>query len=401
MASFNEAAGNLLLFFLVFGMSATVDIHMLVTQLRNAKAICMGVFLQFVVLPLCGFLVVKFFELERSAGISLLVVTSSPGGSYSNWWCSIFNADLALSVTMTAISTLLSVVLMPINLLIYCKYSYEADVVQSLDFNALFVALTVVISAIGLGLFASAKIHSYRFNVLSNKLGNYAGIALVAYSALMSNSGGENSTQLWEHGWEFYVGVMLPCVAGLFVANALTSFLSLNKPERVTLSVECCYQNVGIATSVALTMFQGDELATAMAVPLYYGLVEAVILGLYCTVAWKANWTKAPKNVSFWTMVTTSYEVLLIEHEDLAAIEVSLPKNGLDVKEKNSRTGDTIYVKYSMDEDDECEENYTSAYLCGVSIPSHPKVASGYQLPHDPDYEEGFPIVNRADGVEL
>ena len=85
MTSFNEIAGNTLLFFLVFGMSATVDIHMLVAQLRNAKAIFMGVFLQFIILPLCGFLVVKFFELEQSVGITLLVVTSSPGGSYSNW----------------------------------------------------------------------------------------------------------------------------------------------------------------------------------------------------------------------------------------------------------------------------------------------------------------------------
>ena len=37
-----------------------------------------------------------------------------------------FNADLALSVTMTAISTLMSVVLMPINLLLYTKYAFEA-----------------------------------------------------------------------------------------------------------------------------------------------------------------------------------------------------------------------------------------------------------------------------------
>ena len=120
-----------------------------------------------------------------------------------------FNADLALSVTMTAISTLLSVVLMPLNLLLYCQYAYEADVVQSLDFNSLFIALTIVISAIGLGLGASAKVHSFRFNILANKIGNYAGVALVAYSALMSNTGGE--TQVWEHSWQFYVGVMLPC----------------------------------------------------------------------------------------------------------------------------------------------------------------------------------------------
>lgn len=383
MTSFNEIAGNALLFFLVFGMSATVDIHMLVAQLKNAKAIFMGVFLQFCILPLCGFLVVKFFDLERSVGISLLVVTSSPGGSYSNWWCSIFNADLALSVTMTAISTLMSVVLMPMNLLIYCKYAYEADVVQSLDFNSLFIALTVVISAIGLGLGASAKVHSYRFNILANKVGNYAGVSLVAYSALMSNTGGE--TQIWEHSWQFYVGVMLPCCAGLLVSNILTSFLSLNKPERVTLSVECCYQNVGIATSVALTMFKGDELSQAMAVPLYYGLLEAFILGIYCILAWKAGWTKAPKNCSFWTMIGTNYEVLLLEHTDLKAVEVTLPKHQRDINEKVNRAGDTLYVKYNVDEDE--EEDFQIVNCMCIALPSHPKEASGYHLPDVPDAE--------------
>lgn len=81
-----------------------------------------------------------------------------------------FNADLALSVTMTAISTLMSVILMPANLLLYCNASYDADVVQSIDFNSLFIALTVVISAIGFGLFASAKVHSYRFNIFANRV---------------------------------------------------------------------------------------------------------------------------------------------------------------------------------------------------------------------------------------
>ena len=146
-------------------------------------------------------------------------------------WCSLFNADLALSVTMTAISTLLSVIVMPLNILFYCKFAYDADIVQSLDFRSLFVALGVVISAISLGLLASAKIHSYRFNILANRLGNYAGLSLVAFSALVSNTGGE--TKIWEHSWKFYVGVMLPCVAGLILANIMTTACNINKPERV------------------------------------------------------------------------------------------------------------------------------------------------------------------------
>jgi predicted Na+-dependent transporter len=85
MFSFIELSGNVLLFFLVFGMSATVDVHCMMAQIKNIKAISMGVFLQFVILPLCGFLVVRFIPMDRAIGMSILVVTSSPGGSYSNW----------------------------------------------------------------------------------------------------------------------------------------------------------------------------------------------------------------------------------------------------------------------------------------------------------------------------
>ena len=75
-------------------------------------------------------------------------------------------------------------------------------------------------------------------------------------------------------------------------------------------SVECCYQNVGIATSLAMTMFAGDELKEAMGVPFFYGTCEALFVGLYCIVVWKMGWTKAPADVPLWKVIVTSYEVL-------------------------------------------------------------------------------------------
>lgn len=109
-----DIMGSALLFSLVFGMSATVDTRSMARQIQNRDAILTGVVLQFLVLPALGFIVVRSLGLSHASGVTLLVVTSSPGGSYSNWWCSLFNADLALSVTMTAISTLLSVVMLPL-----------------------------------------------------------------------------------------------------------------------------------------------------------------------------------------------------------------------------------------------------------------------------------------------
>jgi hypothetical protein len=64
------------------------------------------------------------------------------------------------------------------------------------------------------------------------QLGNVAGIALVIFSATMTNTGGED-TKIWERDWQFYVGVATPCLLGLIVSNLLTSSLKLKKPERV------------------------------------------------------------------------------------------------------------------------------------------------------------------------
>jgi hypothetical protein len=76
-----------------------------------------------------------------------------------------------------------------------------------------------------------------------------------------------------------------------------------------TVSIECCYQNVGIATSVAISMFEGEDRAVAMSVPLFYGIVEAITLGIYCIWAWKKGWTKAPVDDNFCHVITNSYEV--------------------------------------------------------------------------------------------
>jgi predicted Na+-dependent transporter len=79
-----EVGAHILLFCLVFGMSATVDIAQMRKQLRNKNALLTGITLQFLILPFVGFCIVKLLDMDAPMGITLLVVTSSPGGSYSN-----------------------------------------------------------------------------------------------------------------------------------------------------------------------------------------------------------------------------------------------------------------------------------------------------------------------------
>ena len=120
------------------------------------------------------------------------------------------------------------------------------------------------------------------------------------------------------------------------VACFLASVLKLEKPERITVAVECCYQNVGIATSLALTMFRGDELSQAMGVPFFYGMVEAVIVGGYCVICWKCGWSKAPADAPIWEVVFRTYEVFEAEQNEIEyeeEIEVEMPPTGSEHNE--------------------------------------------------------------------
>mmetsp|Transcript_18364 Transcript_18364/g.39708 ORF Transcript_18364/g.39708 Transcript_18364/m.39708 type:complete len:515 (-) Transcript_18364:16-1560(-) len=316
-----QIISSLLLFILIFGMSATVDVQHLREQVHNKFAILIGVATQFIIMPLLGFvsvILLKDHGLTEPMAISLLIVTASPGGSYSNWWCSMFNADLALSVTMTAISTMISTIMLPANLLLYVNAAFGfgsegeggGSVLEKIDWASLFVSLAIVILAIALGLCASFKISSHRFNRFANRMGSLSGILLIIFSVVVTSISGKNEAQIWGQPWSFYVGVTAPCLVGLFIATCFGAIARLKHPEVITVGVECCYQNVGIATSAAVAMFDDPvDKAQALCVPLFYGLMEAIVLGIYCIIAWKLGWTKAPRDEKFCVMIVTTYEV--------------------------------------------------------------------------------------------
>lgn len=305
-------------------MSATVEVQHLREQVHNKFAILTGLATQFIIMPLLGYLSVLLLMgnggLTEPMAISLLIVTASPGGSYSNWWCSMFNADLALSITMTAIGTMVSSIMLPANLILYVNAAFgfgsskESDqtggVLGNIDWASLFISLAIVIGAIASGLFASFKFSSHRFNRFANKMGSWSGVMLVVFSALLSSLSDDNNAKIYGQPWTFYLGVSLPCVVGLFLATVFAVISKLKRPEVITVGVECSYQNVGIATSAVVSMFSDPvKRGQALCVPLFYGLVEAVVLGFYCIMAWKCGWTKAPRDDKFCTIIMATYEV--------------------------------------------------------------------------------------------
>jgi len=308
--NYRPVVANILLFFLIFGMSATVNFSHFKEQITNGRAIATGVFLQFIILPLLGFAVVKVANFDFVWGITLLIITASPGGAYSNLFCSLFNADMALSVTMTAISTILSTGFLPLNVFVYSKLAYSNDpVLDTLDWLSLGITIIVVVAAVSAGILltylygngSSGKI----VRNIANKFGNARGLGLVLFTSLTPEGG---RIIITNREPIFYYAPILPMILGLLCSNIISTLMRLKQPERVTVSIECVYQNTGIAMTSCLALFTGDDQSRGLAIAFWYTGMQGAIIIVYCLVVWKFGWTKAPANENFITVLFTNFQ---------------------------------------------------------------------------------------------
>ena len=299
--------------------------------------------LQFIMLPFIGFCVVRIFDLDTTYGIMLQVMTACPGGAYSNWWCSVLNADLLLSVTSTAVATVLSAGMLPLNLLIYLSAVYDLDALGNLRFDKLLLTICLVITAVLSGYLASSYLfphiptlarHPQRVRDRCGHFGNLCGLCLILFSFVFSSV----KEPIWDRSSRFYGAVATPPICALVLALALSSLppLNLPKPARCAVTVECCFQNIGIGLAAALALFDGDEAATAAGVPLFYGLVQSLSVPLFLLSAWQLGWTYAPAHHSLWSVVVKNYQPhhRSIEGDAVRAGDIGLvgASNGTDVR---------------------------------------------------------------------
>ena len=304
-------------------------------RFNRPTGIVIGLACQFVLLPLAGFASARvFYPRDPVHGVPLLVTVCSPGGSYSNWWCSLFNSDLPLSMAMTTASSLLAVATLPLNLFIYLRLAYPRDRDDgggvspsvTLDWGALFASLAVILVGVVLGLFAGARVGPATRAKLG-AAGNVAGVALILLGFFFSS---RSTAPVWARDWPFYLGVSLPCVFGLFVSLAFAKACGLPKPHSLSVTIETCYQNTAIPLAVILSSFSNrdaalceaaglggeggvadgtcDVVGVAAGVPTFYQVTQVTCLAIVCVAGWKAGWTYAPPNHALYRVLSRNYQ---------------------------------------------------------------------------------------------
>ena len=243
---------NPLLGVIMFGMGLTLKPEDFRVVFSRPKDVLIGCLAQFTVMPLLAFALTRLFRLDAALAIGVILVGCCPGGTASNVITYLAKGDLALSVGMTAVSTLLAPVLTPLLVLLLAGETVDVDVV-----GMLLSILWVVILPIALGLVVK------RFWPKTTEMatGYLPALSTLAICNIVLIVIAANAHRLLDGGWIVLLVVVLHNVCGFAVGYLIGSLLRLPPAKRRAICIEVGMQNSGLATSLATLHFASYPLA--------------------------------------------------------------------------------------------------------------------------------------------
>ena len=243
---------SVLLGVVMFGMGLATRLADFKVVFSRPRDIAVGCAAQFTVMPALAWTLARLFGLDEALTVGVVLVGCCPGGTASNVITYLAKGDLALSVGMTGVSTLLAPLLTPALTLLLAG--------RTVDVNAygMFVnILWVVILPILLGLaakrfFPNATERAVRF------MPTVSSVAIAVIIALVVAA---NAKRLWAGGVTIFIVVILHNVCGLALGYLIAAALRLAEPKRRALCIEVGMQNSGLAASLAAVHFAAYPMA--------------------------------------------------------------------------------------------------------------------------------------------
>lgn len=244
---------NYLLGVVMFGMGLTLNLQDFKIVFSRPKDVVIGCLAQFTVMPLLAWTLARAFQLDEALALGVVLVGCCPGGTASNVITYLAKGDLALSVGMTGVSTLLAPFLTP--LLTWALAGKSVDVNVASMFLSI---LWVVILPIVVGLLVKWMWPKFTEKTV-DYLPAFSSIAIALIVAIIISA---NATKLLAGGMLIVIVVMLHNICGLSLGYAIGRLLRLSGSKKRAISIEVGMQNSGLASSLATIHFAAYPLAT-------------------------------------------------------------------------------------------------------------------------------------------
>ena len=269
---------NTLLGIVMFGMGLTLKPNDFKVVFSRPKDVIIGCIAQFTVMPLLAFALAKVFQLPAELAVGVILVGTCPGGTSSNVMTYLSKGDVALSVGMTAVSTVLAPFLTP-----FLTYLYAGQRVKVDMFSMFLSIVKVVIVPIILGFVINHFFKKFTEKVVEI-LPLISTTAIVAIVAAVVSA---NSAKLMTSGLLIIAVVILHNLLGYGIGYGIGRALKLDTTKCRAISIEVGMQNSGLATSLATIHFAQYPLATipGAVFSVWHNISGAVLANFYARTA--------------------------------------------------------------------------------------------------------------------
>ncbi len=249
----------LMLFFVMLGMGLTLTMKDFKLVFLKPRGMLAGAFLQWAIMPLVaaglGHLL-GFYEAFPFIFVGLMLITVSPGGVTSNLMTYYAKGDLALSISLTSFSTVLSLVFTPLLLTFFCSNLPEVSMPVKLVVQTIII-LVIIPLALGMSIRARWSGFAQKATPFFSILGVIALLSLII-AGLISNL--EMFADTERYGFTFYATVFVLTLLGMLVGGIFPKLVGINNYQARAISLETGLRNATLAMAIALLIqdYMGD-----------------------------------------------------------------------------------------------------------------------------------------------
>lgn len=306
---------------IMFGMGATLKPEDFLRVFSRPKEVLIGVGAQFLIMPLLAWLLVKAFSFGPELAVGFLLLGACPGGTASNVMAYLAKADVALSVTMTSVTTFMAPLITPA--IVWLLAGREMDVqfwslflsILQIVFIPLLLGLVVnwnglqrliprghltATILVGLGILSLAVAVGMGHDVTGKTLlvfsvllalcfgygtERFTGILpLLSIATIVLIVGavvGKSAPTLHQTGMLVIAGVCLHNGFGLFFGYGLAGLFRLAVSQRRTIAIEVGMQNSGLAAALAVAHFSPEAAVPAALFSVWHNLSGPVVASIW------------------------------------------------------------------------------------------------------------------------
>ena len=277
---------NSLLALMMFGASLSVRLSDFKLLLRAPKAPAIGLFCQFLLLPLITFAIIQVLDVEPSMALGMILVASCPGGSFSNIMTWLARGDLATSVSMTGISTLAALVMTPLNFAFYGSLDPQTSAILATIAVEPWDVMKLILLVLVLPLFAGMGCGHYLPGIAAKLDTPFRWLSMGLFFAFVAFAFGANGDLFIQYA-QFFIGlVILHNAIALLVGYFSSRLTRLNQEQTRAVTLEVGIQNSGLGLIIVFNFF--PALGGMMLITAFWG-VWHLVSGLSLALLWSSR----------------------------------------------------------------------------------------------------------------